>query len=172
MDRRNGMQDAATRAPHRHLARRAVAPITQCARAPSEDIMKGTRWVGMVATMLTLFVSACASNGALREDGWSRDEKTSSGSVAVLVTNNNYADMKVYAIVGGSVPVRLGTVVGGSSTRFTAHHTLFPTGQLRLVASETGGRNLADSGLLEVSDGQSVTFTIQPHTVTSFAVVR
>lgn len=134
--------------------------------------MKGTRWTAMIATMLTLFVSACASNGALREDGWSHDGKASSGSVAVLVTNNNYADMKVYAIVGGSVPVRLGTVIGGSSSRFTAHRTLFPTGQLRLLASETGGRGVADSGVLDVSDGQSVTFTIQPHTVTSFAVVR
>lgn len=134
--------------------------------------MRGTGRVAMIATTLALSVSACASNGALREDGWGRDDKGSSGSVAVLVTNNSYADMKVYAIVGSSVPVRLGTVIGGSSTRFTAHRTLFPTGQLRIVASESGGRNLADSGLLEVSDGQSVTFTIQPHTVTSFAIVR
>lgn len=134
--------------------------------------MKGTRWTVAIVSALTLSVSACASNGTLQQDGWGQDARASSGSVAVLVTNNNYADMKVYAVVGGGVPIRLGTVTGGSSMRFTAHRTLFPTGRLRLVASESGGHEVADSGLLDVDGGQSVTFTIQPHTVTSFAIVR
>jgi hypothetical protein len=134
--------------------------------------MNVTRWTAMIVSALTLSVSACAGNGALGGKSSSEDASPESRSVSVLITNNNYWDMKVYAIVGSSVPIRLGTVTGVSSARFTAHPSLFPTGTLRLVASQLGGRDVADSGPLQVSGGQSVAFTIQPHTGTSFAFVR
>jgi hypothetical protein len=130
--------------------------------------MNATRWTATIVSMLTLSVSACAHTGAPRGE----DVSPASRSVSVLVTNNNYWDMKVYAVIGSSVPVRLGTVTGVSSARFTAHPSLFPTGTLHLVASQLGGRDVADSGTLEVSGGESVTFTIQPNTGTSFAFVR
>lgn len=134
--------------------------------------MNATRWTAMIVSALTLSVSACASNGARRGDGSSEDATLASRSVAVVVTNNNYWDMKIYAVVGGSVPIRLGTVTGVSSAQFTVHPSLFPTGSLRLVASQLGGRDVADSGPLQVFGGQAVGFTIQPNTGTSFAFVR
>lgn len=130
--------------------------------------MSATRWTAMIVSVLTLSASACARNGATKGE----DLSLASRSVSVVVTNNNYWDMKVYAVVGSSVPIRLGTVTGVSSARFTAHPSLFPTGTLRLVASQLGGRDAADSGPLPVVGGESVTFTIQPNTSTSFAFVR
>jgi hypothetical protein len=130
--------------------------------------MTATRWTAMIVSVLTLSVGACARNGAPRGE----DVSLASRSVSVLVTNNNYWDMKVYALIGSSVSIRLGTVTGVSSARFTAQPSMFPTGTLHLVASQLGGRDMADSGPLPVFGGESVTFTIQPNTGTSFAFVR
>jgi hypothetical protein len=134
--------------------------------------MNATRWTTMIASVLTLAAAACASNGSRARDGWSDDGSLDSRSVAVIVKNNNYWDMKVYAVASSSVPIRIGTVTGNSSIRLTAPPSMFTTGTLRLVASQIGGRDMADSGPLQVVGGQSVTFTIQSQTATSFAVVR
>lgn len=134
--------------------------------------MNATRWTTMIASALTLAASACAGHGARTQDGWSDDGSEESRSIAVVVKNNNYWDMKVYAVTGSSVPIRIGTVTGNSSIRLTAHPSMFTTGTLRLVASQIGGREMADSGPLQVVGGQSVTFTIQSQTATSFAIVR
>jgi hypothetical protein len=165
------MQDALACAPHPRRARRTRDALPATGHKDiREDTMTATRWTAMIVSMLTLSVSACARNGATTGGG--DDVSLASRSVSVLVTNNNYWDMKVYAVVGSSVPIRLGTVTGVSSARFTARPALFPTGTLRLVASQLGGRETADSGPLQVNGGEAVTFTIQPNTGTSFAFVR
>jgi hypothetical protein len=133
--------------------------------------MHAARWTAIIVSTFTLAISACARNGALQESA-SADASDAPRTIAVTVKNSNYWDMKVYALVDGSVPLRIGTVVGMSSSRFTARRSMVPTGRLRLVAQQIGGRNVADSGELQVGDGQSVTFTIQPNTATSFALVR
>jgi hypothetical protein len=157
---------------------RAANSVVRAASNPEpehetlEDTMNATRWTAMIASVLTLSANACAGNGARTESGWSDDATSASRSVAVVVNNNNYWDMKVYAMIGSSVPVRIGTVTGNSSIRLTVPPALFSTGTLRLVASQIGGRDVADSGPLQVLGGQAVTFTIQAQTATSFAFVR
>jgi hypothetical protein len=126
----------------------------------------------MIAAALTLSATACAGHGVPTQDGWSEDGSLESRSVAVVVKNNNFWDMKVYAIVSSSVPIRIGTVTGNSSIRVTAQPSMFTTGTLRLMASQIGGQDVADSGPLQVVGGQSVTFTIQSQTGASFAIVR
>jgi hypothetical protein len=125
------------------------------------------RLTATTTVALALFTSACAGNGALRAGGAS----PASRYLTVLVANNNYSPMKIYAVVN-DVPIRLGTATGNATTRFTAHPALFATGWLRIVASQLSGRDVADSGPVEVYPGQSVTFTIEPNTAASFALVR
>jgi hypothetical protein len=120
---------------------------------------------------LALFTSACAGTGPLRTGSASRPASGASGYVTILLANNSYSPMKVYAVVN-DVPIRLGTATGNAITRFTAHPALFPAGWLRVVASQFGGNDVADSGPVAVYAGQSLTFTIEPTTAASFALVR
>jgi hypothetical protein len=134
--------------------------------------MNATRWTAIIASTLTFVVSGCAGNPAFRSEDAGADPSPPPRTVAVTVKNDNFWDMKVYAVVNSSVPLRLGTVPGMSSAQFIARQSMFPTGVLRLVASQLGGRGTADSGELQVFAGQSVTFSIQPSLATSYAFVR
>lgn len=130
--------------------------------------MKTTRWTAVIISAFTFAVSACARNARPS----SGDVSPTVGSIAVTVTNNNLADMDVYAIADGGLPIRLGTVTALSSTTFTARPSMFPTGTLRLAASPIGGSGVARSGPLLVTGGQSVNFTIQPDLAASFGMVQ
>lgn len=130
--------------------------------------MKTTRWTAVIVLALTFAVSACASN----PNPSTGDVSPTTGSVAVTVTNNNLADVDVYAIADGGMRLRLGTVTALSSGTFTARPSMFATGTLRLVASPIGGRGLARTDPLLVSAGQAVTFTIQPDLAASFGMVQ
>lgn len=129
--------------------------------------MNALRRTASITLAVALSTSACAGNGGMR----SRDARAALRMVTVVVTNHNYSPMKIFAVVN-EVPIRLGTATGNATTRFLAHPALFAAGSLRLVASQFGGNDVADSGPVEVAAGQSVTFTIEPNTAASFALVR
>lgn len=130
--------------------------------------MKTTRWTTVIVLALTFAVGACARNAKPA----SGDVSPTAGSIAVTVTNNNLADMDVYAVADGGLPIRLGTVTAVSSATFTARPSMFPTGTLRLAASPIGGNGVARSGPLLVAGGQSVNFTIQPILSASYGTVQ
>ncbi len=134
--------------------------------------MKATRWTAIIASTLTLAASACAGNAAYQSQDAGANPDPTPRAVAVTVQNDNFWDMKIYALVNGNVRIRLGTVTGMSSATIIAPRSTFPTGTLRLVGVQLGGPGAADSGELQVFPGQVVTFTIQPNLATSFAFVR
>jgi hypothetical protein len=134
--------------------------------------MHATRWTAIIVSALTIAVSACARNAAFQSEHANAYSSPTPNTVSVTVQNANYWDMKIYAVLDGSARLRLGTATGLTSTRFTATRSMFPTGRLRLVALQLGGRGIADPGDVQVFGGESVTFTIQPSLGTSYAFVR
>ena len=134
--------------------------------------MKTTCWSAIILSALTLAVGACARNAALYENSANGDVSPMADSVAVTVTNNNFDDMRVYAVTDGGMPIRLGIVTALSSGTFTARRAMFPSGTLRLVASPLAGSGVARSGPLQVSGGQSVSFTIESNLAASFGTVQ
>jgi hypothetical protein len=92
-------------------------------------------------------------------------------AVSLVVVNNHYADMDVYAIRGGS-RVRIGTVTGNTKASFTLDRSMYPTGELSLVADPIGGFGTARSGRLAVSRGDEVEFRIMPVIDQSTVFVR
>lgn len=79
----------------------------------------------------------------------------------VLVTNNNWSDMTVYASRNGAV-MRLGTVTSMTTERFTLPSPLVVgSGNLQLVADPLGSTNTYRTQPLLVSPGQQVEFILQ-----------
>lgn len=92
--------------------------------------------------------------------------------VMLVVENQNFADVDIYALSSG-LPTRIGTVSGGNSTaRFVLRPTVFNASDFRLVATPIGGNGRASSGPLVVSPGSTVKFTIMPNLATSHAEVQ
>ena len=90
----------------------------------------------------------------------------------LVVRNDNFADMNVYALRGGVALQRLGTVTGGSTAAFPLPESLFPDGVLRLVGRLIGGGGTVRSDAFMVTPGQTVTFMVQPYLAASAATVR
>jgi hypothetical protein len=131
------------------------------------------RWTSVVASAIALGTGACARNATLASESPTEEAIQTPGPVAVTVTNNNFSDMTIYAIVDEGLPMRLGSVSALSSSRFTIRRATFPLATLRLVASELAGRRgVASSGVLHVASGQSALFTIQSNAASSYGVVR
>jgi hypothetical protein len=94
-------------------------------------------------------------------------------SAAMLVVQNeHFSDMAVFAVRDGDVSVRFGMVDAHSSTTFAIDQWLVSTGTFGLVAKPMGGVGLGFSGPLVVNAGQTVTFTVQPDIRVSMATVH
>ena len=79
--------------------------------------------------------------------------------IPILVRNENFLDMNVYASAGG-MQRRLGMVPGNSSGSFTIPWN-FGTGQgIVITAVPIGGRGSASSGALNVGIGQMIDFLV------------
>lgn len=86
---------------------------------------------------------------------------TGSTDATVLVTNNNWSDMTVYASRNGTV-IRLGMVTSMSSERFALpSHLVVGSGNLQLIADPIGSTNKYRTQPLLVSPGQRVEFVLQ-----------
>jgi hypothetical protein len=134
--------------------------------------MSTTRWITVVVSALSLGTSACARQATLAEDGSSDYEANVVSPLDVAVTNNNFADMKVYAISESGAMLRLGTVTGLSTGKFKLRRSTFPSGVLHLVATPIGGFGTGQSGMLQVTNARSVSFTVQSNIAASFGLVR
>jgi hypothetical protein len=120
---------------------------------------------------LVAFV-ALASCSSVERTGTAGGEVVSNAdAVSLVVVNNNYADVDVYAVRAGS-RVRIGTVTGNSKSSFRLDPSLYPTGDLSLYAYPIGGFGSARSGRLSVARGDEVEFRIMPVIDQSTVVIR
>jgi hypothetical protein len=91
-------------------------------------------------------------------------------AVAVLVKNNNFLDVDVFAVADG-VPTRLGMVTGNSKAMFAVDPS-FATQNFSIIATPIGGSGRASTGNVLVSAGQTVEFTVGSTLSNSSVYVR
>jgi hypothetical protein len=128
--------------------------------------MLGKRgWIGL-AVLLGMLAAACGGGQGAGEG------PTPGSAVQLVVRNNNFSDVTVYAVPQGGDPQRVGMVSGTQTATFTLRAGLLGAGQLRLVADPLGGGGRGGSGPITVSPGQTITFTVEPLLGSSFAVVQ
>lgn len=93
------------------------------------------------------------------------------GNITLVVRNNNFNDVDVYAVSSG-LATRLGTVTGNSSATFSLNPTLASPTDFRIVATPIGGNGRASTGPINVSAGQTIEFTVGPVLSQSTVSVR
>lgn len=91
--------------------------------------------------------------------------------IPVHVTNQNFLDMNVFAVVGG-VARRLGTVNGNSAADFVIPPSVSNGQSIVVTAVPIGGSGTASSGQLNVGSGQMIDFRIAPLLRQSTATVH
>lgn len=112
-----------------------------------------------LATALVLSVSGCAANGA----GGTADPLMDIDRTTVEVTNNNWSDVRVFIVHGGS-RIRLGTVSAMGRQVFQLPRTMsYATGNVRLVADPIGSRNAHFTAPITLSSGQRISFRVENH---------
>ncbi len=88
--------------------------------------------------------------------------------VTIRVVNQNWHDMRIYAIVEG-LSVRLGTVTGFTTQTLKIRRSLIGFGaNLELVAYGIGTRSAIFSGHIVVSPGDQLEFRVDNSIGTSF----
>lgn len=93
------------------------------------------------------------------------------GAVNLVVKNQNFYDMDLYVVSEG-LATRIGDVTGNNTQSFVLDPSFFPSNELRIIATPVGGNGRASSGALNVSPGQTITFTIASVLRQSSATVR
>jgi hypothetical protein len=96
---------------------------------------------------------------------------TQQNGVDLVVRNDNFADMDLYAIADG-LPTRIGTVTGNSSQRFELSESMYRSTDLRIVGTPIGGNGRASTGPIQVGAGQTIYFSIAPTLRQSTVSVR
>ena len=92
-------------------------------------------------------------------------------AVQVEVSNNNFYDVVVYALVSG-VKTRIGTVAGHGKQLLRVSASLVSQGVLQFAAHPIGSTSQATLDRVSVQPGQRVSLTIMPSIEQSFATVR
>lgn len=92
--------------------------------------------------------------------------------ITVMVRNNAFSDVDIYAIAANGTVERVGMVTGNSSATLTLRALPYVAGPLRLVARPIGGGGLARTDPLLVQPGSRVEFTVENNLGLSTAVVR
>ena len=121
--------------------------------------MINTRKIAAAALVALMSLTACTSS--MERTGSAAGEVAANDAVSVLVTNNNYSDVNVYAVRGGE-RIRLGTVTGNSSSTLTMDRAIYGVNDVSLIAIAIGGFGAARSGRLSLSAGDTVEFRIMP----------
>lgn len=114
---------------------------------------------------------ALAASAGCRSGHPLSPEEQQSRQVRILVRNNNFADMAVWA-VGNGVPSRIGTVNGNSTGKFALNPSLYSATDFRVDATPIGGFGRASSGSLVVLRGQVIIFTIEPDLGLSHGIIQ
>lgn len=91
--------------------------------------------------------------------------------IVVHVKNENFLDMNVAVVVSG-VSRRLGQVSGNSSADFKIDYMLTVGQSITITGTPIGGRGIATSGPLNVSEGQIIEFEIGSTLRQSSATIR
>jgi hypothetical protein len=121
---------------------------------------------------LALVLALPAASTACRSSNAYDPEGRASDVALLIVENQNFNDVDIYAVSTG-LASRIGTVSGGNSTaRFAINPTMYNASDFRLVATPIGGNGRASSGPLLVSPGRTIKFTITPNLATSHAEVQ
>jgi hypothetical protein len=132
--------------------------------------MKSMRTLALAATVFAAVVTTACSRATRSADIASEIAPVGS-AVRLHVNNNHFADMNVFVIDGG-MRTRVGFVPGESAADLPLDRWYRPGTPMRLVASPIGGGGVAASDPVTLFGGETVTFTIQPDLVTSYASVR
>jgi hypothetical protein len=125
--------------------------------------------IAAAALLALLSVLGCSTMDRTASAGG--EVVAASDAVSVLVTNNNYNDVNVYAVRGGE-RIRLGTVTGNNSASFTLDRSIYGVNDVSLIAVPIGGFGSARSPRMSLSAGDSVEFRIMPVLDQSSVFVR
>jgi hypothetical protein len=133
--------------------------------------MHGYRFI-LALSAIVAGLAACATSPRAVSQTASGDVATpESEAVSVVVRNDNYSDLDVYAIANGE-RTRLGMVTGNHTSRFRLAPNITSAGQVQIVASPIGGRGAASTGMVNVIKGQTIHFTVAPVLSQSSVEVR
>jgi hypothetical protein len=113
------------------------------------------------AAALVALMSSAGCTSSMERTGSAAGEVAANDAVSVMVINNNYSDVNVYAVRGGE-RIRLGTVTGNNSATLTMDRSIYGVNDVSLIAIPIGGFGAARSGRLSLSAGDSVEFRIMP----------
>jgi hypothetical protein len=120
----------------------------------AEDDMRGPRFlIGLLAVG-----SLLSAGGACSRANQAAGEISPANMITVVVKNENFLDMDVYAVSQG-LATRLGTVTGNGTRTFLSDASMAAQ-DFRIVATPIGGNGRASTGALVVSPGQTVDFRI------------
>ena len=109
----------------------------------------------VAGTLLSAAASGCRSGSSF--EGTQQPDNR----VGLVVKNDNYSDMDVYA-VGDGLATRVGTVPGLLSRTFSIHESYFKGTDVRIVATPIGGNGRASTGPITASVGDTIYFNINP----------
>jgi hypothetical protein len=115
-----------------------------------------------VALCAAALTGACARSSSQAATPASGESAAASRSI-VVVTNQRFYDMNIYVVQDAGNRVRLGTVTGNSSARFTIPSFVVGIGStLRFIADPIGPSGASLSEQLNVQPGDAVQLTIAP----------
>ncbi|MEO8621028.1 MAG: hypothetical protein ABI625_08175 [bacterium] len=120
--------------------------------------------LGLAACLASASITGCRSGGAY-------DVGRVQDAVGLVVRNDNFYDVDVYAIAD-VLATRIGSVNGNATQRFELSPSLSGAADLRIVATPIGGNGRASSGQLFVSRGQTIFFTVAAQLRQSSATVH
>ena len=127
--------------------------------------MRSSRVAALSLSLTMLALSACRSGNP-----YAMESRETTGAV-LIVEDQNYADMDVYAVSGG-LATRVGTVSGLSTQSFFLNRSLIDVEPIRIVATPIGGNGRASSGNLTVGAGSTIRFTIGTSLSQSHAIIE
>lgn len=120
-----------------------------------------------VAFAIAATAGACSTSAAAPGD----DIFSPQRATTVEVTNNNWSDMRVYAVRLG-MRYRIGTVPSMTTRRLDLPRSLAGVGRdVQLLVDPIGGSRSFTTGPMRVSSGEWIEFTIENYLpVSSYAV--
>lgn len=135
--------------------------------------MHGFRFIFVLGAIVA-GVAACATSPRAVSRTASGDVETAADeqAVSLVVRNDNYADLDVFAVSSDGQRTRVGMVNGNRTARFRLAPNITASGQVRIVAAPIGGRGSASTGTVNVIKGQTIQFTVAPVLSQSTVQVR
>jgi hypothetical protein len=118
--------------------------------------------------VLVALVTCVVSSGCRSASSYDEAERTN--TVTLVVQNENYNDMYIYVVTGG-LERRIGRVTGNATKRFELSDAFYNAIDFRIDASPVSGQGRATTGLLNVTSGLTVQFTIAPSLRASSVIV-